>query len=125
MKLIIMFIITIALLIAMPYAIDSIVPIENRIGDISYYDFHGILEDYYYPPHFDEPGDWAYYDNDLGSDSFIAIKMDGRWFGSFTCCVVDLEQFLNESVTVYCSSCCYDDCIDDVVRDDDWWIFWK
>lgn len=98
---------------------------NGPIGDTFKYDFHGVLEDYYFPPDFDGPGDWAYHNNELGSDSFVSFKMDGKWRGSFTCCVVDLEQYLNESVTVYCSGCCYDDCIDDVVRDSDWWIFWK
>ena len=97
----------------------------HQTGDIFYYDFHGVVTDYYYPPGFSGPGDWVYYDNDLGVESFISVCIDGKWHGSFTCCQVELADYLGESVTVYCSGCCYDDCIDDIVRDSDWWIFWK
>ena len=93
MKLIIIFLIGMGCMVAMPYAINSIGPIENRIGDINYYDFHGVLNDYYIPPHVGEDG-WAYYDNDLGSESFYSIKLDGKWIGSFTCCQVNLDEYV-------------------------------
>ena len=97
----------------------------HQTGDIFYYDFHGVVTDYYYPPGWKGTTDWAYYDNDLGAGSFISVCVDDQWHGGFTCCKENLAEYLGESVTVYCSGCCYDDCIDDIVRDSDWWIFWK
>ena len=99
-------IICILFLIGFTFIIDS----EPSIGDIHYYEYTGILAEVYYPDNY-TLGDWCY-------GPFIQIRLNnvdtGRRINTpnFTHTKINLNKYINRTVHLWCSGCCFEDSID-------------
>jgi len=110
-------ILLIIMIIGMLLVMSNILPTEDRIGDIYFSDFSGILTNYSVPENYTF-GEWTYGEG-------CSVEIDGDWRGEFTNFCVNPEPFLGKNVTVYWDSCCLDSSIYDIVDNSHWWIFWK